>query len=79
MSVSVEHPTGRENFYIVWADEQAVAFSYKTIIGVNQLNGSGWLVAKNEWGPTTGKHLNYLEADKSKRIPQAEVEALVRI
>ena len=33
-----------------------------------------WLLAENTWGPTTGKHLNYLDEDKEYRVPQRVVE-----
>ena len=34
-----------------------------------------WLVAENTWGPTTGKHLNWLDnGHKEDRVSQAEVE-----
>ena len=43
-------------------------YSYKTIIGYYTLGG-GTVLTKNVWGNTTGKHLNWLDRDKSKRIP----------
>jgi len=42
-------------------------FSYKTLVAVNNK------VSVNDWGNTTGKLLNELEADKSKRIEHGEV------
>jgi len=42
-------------------------FSYKTLVAVNNK------VSVNDWGNTTGKLLNELEADKSKRVPHEEV------
>lgn len=74
--MSVEHPTDKANFYIVWTQHWAIAFSYQTIIGVNALKGKGWLVSVNEWSTTTGKHLNHLDRDKSKRVPHSNVLAL---
>ena len=43
-------------------------YSYETIIGY-RTNGGGLVLTKNVWGTTTGKHLNWLDRDKSKRIP----------
>jgi len=74
--IHVEHPTQRENFYIVSLPNGRVAFSYKTVIGV-YCYGEGWTVAINTWGPTTGKHLNWLDEDKATRIDQDKVEAMV--
>jgi len=80
MSVSVEHPTDRPNFYIVHGSGQSVAFSYRTIIGVNNRNGSGWFVRVNEWGPTTGKHMNYLDdGRKSERVDGATLQGMVTL
>ena len=42
-------------------------FSYKTIVGVNSL------CCVNNWGNTTGKLLNEIEPDKSKRVEHEEV------
>lgn len=78
MSVSVEHPTDRPNFYIVHSAEQSVAFSYRTVIGVNNWDGEGWIVRRNEWGPTTGKHLNWLNEDKSARLEGDELLGMVK-
>lgn len=74
MQVRVEHPTDRPNFYIVHLDDGeesvSVAFSYQTPIGFNRWNGQGWQVRENAWGPTTGKHLTFLDdGDKKSRIP----------
>ncbi len=41
------------------------------------MGGGESVVSVNDWGPTTGKHLNYLEMDKSKRVPQIEVEQAI--
>ena len=46
-------------------------FSYETIVGVNNVT------SVNDWSVTTGKLLNILEPDKSKRVPHAEVLAEV--
>ena len=46
-------------------------FSYKTLVAFNHksLWGNGGLVIrKNIWGTTTGKHLNWIDDDKSKRV-----------
>src|SRR3990167_896945 len=42
-------------------------FSYETLIAVNQH------VSVNTWSKTTGKFLNELQPDKTKRIPHTEV------
>lgn len=46
-------------------------FSYQTIVGVDNT------ICENNWGPTTGKLLNELEPDKSKRVSQEKVNAEV--
>ena len=83
--VRVQYPTKQPNFVIVYTPNCDLAFSYETLVGVQGfLRQSGdkdayqfrqWLVAENEWGPTTGKHLNWLDNGyKGDRVPQAEVE-----
>ena len=74
--ISVDHPTDRPNFYIVSTPNYRVAFSYRTPVGVNRYDGAGWLVRRNDWGPTTGKHLNWLDdGDKRSRVDGATFEA----
>lgn len=76
--ISVDHPTGRPNFYIVSTPGYRVAFSYKTLVGVNPLDGRGWIVRQNDWGPTTGKHLNWLDdGDKQARVADSEFQAIL--
>lgn len=47
-----------------------MTFSYETCVGVAWFIGSdcGRLVRQNDWSTTTGKLLNELESDKSKRV-----------
>lgn len=47
-------------------------FSYDTVIAFN--NGDGLKVCKNAWGSTTGKHLNWINPDKSRRLPGDEFD-----
>jgi hypothetical protein len=47
-------------------------FSYKTVVGFDD-GFQGTFVRENEWGPTTGKHLNWLDGgDKKNRLPGEE-------
>ena len=48
--------------------------SYNTVIAF-MTPRTGRVCRENDWGPTTGKHLNAVEADKSKRISGADFEA----
>jgi len=42
-------------------------YSYKTLVAFRA--GSGSLVIReNVWGPTTGKHLNWIHPDKNLRV-----------
>lgn len=74
MNISVRHPSDRPNFCIVYLPGISIAFSYETPIAYSSLHGRGWVVRENEWGPTTGKHLNEIEEDKSLRIPGDQFE-----
>ena len=77
MTPTIDHPTDRPNFSIVSTDEADYAFSYRTCIGFNRWDGKGWIVRRNEWGPTTGKHLNWLDGDKSRRVDGATFTQLL--
>jgi hypothetical protein len=48
-------------------------FSYETLVAFWTAQ-TGLVVRENDWGPTTGKHLNWIESDKSKRISGEEFE-----
>ena len=50
-----------------------VYYSYKTPIAYRH-NGT-LTIRKNEWSNTTGRHLNAIDTDKSKRINGADFEA----
>lgn len=79
MRIDIEHPTNRPNFSIVRLGTLRIAFSYQTPIGYD--DGSGWVVRVNDWGPTTGKHLNQLDSATAlddgyaDRIPGDQFEA----
>lgn len=48
-------------------------FSYKTVIAFQ--NGTGLRVSENCWGPTTGKHLNWIDkGNKKARLPREQFE-----
>ena len=48
-------------------------FSYKTLVAYRK-PGDRVVCRINDWGSTTGKHLNWIQPDKSKRISGAEFE-----
>ena len=75
----ITHTTGRANFSIVHLDGYQVAFSYETPIGF-AIASRPWVLRDNEWGPTTGKHLNNLDERKINRLPGDEfLKALVDV
>jgi hypothetical protein len=53
-----------------------VWYSYKTPVAFSTGNGR-ILVRENEWGPTTGKHLNAIDRGEGGRVPGAEFEELL--
>ena len=73
MNVSIEHPTNRPNFTRVQIGVLALWFSYETIIAFAHPS-TGRVAAENEWGVTTGKHLNHI-SDKSTRVQKSELDA----
>lgn len=42
-------------------------FSYDTLVAFRSLK-TGLVCMKNMWGVTTGKHLNWIQPDKTKRV-----------
>ena len=47
-------------------------FSYDTIVAY-LTPGEGLVMRENEWGPTTGKHLNWISTTRD-RLPEEEFE-----
>ena len=56
-------------------DGTKIYWSYSTIIALRINNTLH--IRENEWGTTTGRHLNAINPDKSIRIPGAEFEQLL--
>ena len=47
-------------------------WSYDTVIAFS--TGYPVVVSENNWGPTTGKHLNAINDDHSTRLPRGKFE-----
>lgn len=81
MTPTIFHPNDRPNFAIVtFPYGMRLAFSYETLIAFTV--GGRWRMRENEWGPTTGKHMNLLDpAREIERIPgdqfEREAEAML--
>jgi hypothetical protein len=56
----------RPNFTQLISDEGTLYFSYETLIAF-EVDGT-LTIRKNDWGPTTGRHLNEINPDKSIRV-----------
>lgn len=50
-------------------------FSYTTLVAFRTASGHGTVIRENDWGPTTGKHLNAIDGgskDAKKRRVSGE-------
>ena len=57
--------------------DRTVYYSYNTVVafyGKNSLGEEFDCISENIWGPTTGKHLNFINPNKKLRIPRKEFE-----
>ena len=55
-----------------------VYFSYETPVAF-EAPGHGLVVRENDWGNTTGKHLNWIDGGKHEsRLPSSEFERLLK-
>lgn len=60
--------TKQHNSTVVTVGVLTIYYSYTTPVAFRS-PGFGLTVRENEWGPTTGKHLNWIDGgDKSKRV-----------
>lgn len=55
------------NYATVYVGDVTLYFSYHTVIGFHTYE-TGTVVRQNDWGPTTGKHINALGVDKEDRL-----------
>ena len=62
-----------------WVGNYVVYFSYRTPVAFSGPSTDyNLVVSVNEWGPTTGKHLNWIDGgDKKSRIDRKEFERLL--
>ena len=54
---------------------RTIYYSYDTIVAFTGTNSKGKYfncIIKNYWGPTTGKHLNFINPDKKIRLDKEE-------
>lgn len=68
---SIDHPTDRPNFARVTIGDLTLWFSYETCVGF-MAPGRGCVVRENRWGPTTGKHLDYIDDGPRRRQPRVD-------
>ena len=60
---------------VFYVDGRAFYFSYETLIAFTDPNGK-LVIRENDWGTTTGKHLNAIDSDKNKRVTGTRFEQL---
>lgn len=58
--------------HVVTIPNLELFFSYETCVAFR--TSSELFCCENDWGSTTGKHLNQIQPDKSKRLPRVEFE-----
>ena len=58
-------------------DNFRLYYSYETIVAYYDLQ-DGLVCSTNVWGTTTGKHLNWIEPDKKRRIEYGRFEVMLQ-
>jgi hypothetical protein len=76
-TLEVSHPTDRPNFTYVRLAGCCFWISYQTVIAFDGPGTGGLRIIRNYWGPTTGKHLNYVDEDKDLRLDSDTFHALL--
>ena len=59
------------NMHVLEWDAYSICFSYRIPIAIQGPNVN--IISHNEWGAYTGKHLNIINPDKTKRVPHKEL------
>lgn len=65
--------TIKPNFTKIYTDKGAFWYSYRTCIAFKASGKT--VIRENEWGPTTGKHLNYVHPNHDIRVTSNAFEA----
>ena len=67
------YPSKNPNTQLVTIGDLEIFFSYETPVAFR--TSAEFVIRENVWGPTTGKHLNMISPDKSRRVPGDVFEA----
>jgi hypothetical protein len=60
-----------------YTGDLTIWFSYRTPVAF-QKRFNDVVIRENDWGATTGKHLNWIDPDHSKRISGEEFQARLK-
>lgn len=60
---------------LVESNDLSIYYSYNTIVAIKVKNKL--TISKNIWGTVTGKHLNAIDRDKSKRVDNEVLQELI--
>lgn len=52
-------------------------YSYGTIVAYSDIS-QGLVCSENVWGTTTGKHLNWIQSDKKKRVKNDVFQSMLK-
>lgn len=71
MAISIKYPDRDTKQIDVTIGNLTIHFSYQTVIAFSHPS-TGFVISENVWSTTTGRHLNDIDPDKSKRIPYGD-------
>jgi hypothetical protein len=71
-NILIKVPQFYRKFHIVVLNGMALYFSYSSIIAFETENGI--VISENIWSNTTGRHLNWIDSDKTSRFKNSEFE-----
>lgn len=70
------------NSIAIQLGSRIIYYSYDTVVAFSGYNSNGDYfncISENCWGATTGKHLNFINSDKSKRLSRSEFEKKLKL
>ena len=73
MDINISFPADRANFSRVDIGDLTVYFSYSTIVAFRTPDGT-LVCSENVWPQTTGKHLNFIQPNKARRVSAEQFE-----
>ena len=75
--LTFRHASSRDTkAYVIYLGQHKFYISYETIVGYKDMGGDG-VRLKNEWGPTTGRHIREMGISDFPIVSEDELRTVI--